>query len=160
MIRRLRLPLPPSTNHLYATLPDRRRVKSRQARAYTALIGWEIRIQWGPQAWQGQGGWESYPGEVALGWAIFPCRRRDMDNLFKIVQDGLKAAGVFADDDQVAAYALWRHDKVPEAQARLELFVGPREALVHEIWPLVLQAPTARPQGGNGPDYLGPTQLP
>ena len=138
MIRALRLPLPPSTNHLYPNLTNGQRVKSREAKAYTALMGWEIRAQWGPQAWQGQRGWEPYTGDVALGWAIFPKRRRDVDNMFKIVQDGLTVAGVYRDDAQVGGYAVLRHPPVWARVAHLWLFVGPLVSLHTDLWPLVL----------------------
>lgn len=104
MIRALKLPLPPSTNHLYPSLPNGKRVKSREARAYEQEVALAIREQWGVIRWQGHGQWEPYVGAVCTGWIyVVDYRRRDIDNGYKIVLDSCKAVGVYDDDSQVDA---------------------------------------------------------
>ena len=90
----LRLPFPESTNHLYATVHGRR-ILSAQGKAYKEEVGWLVRSAWGGQP--------ALRGSVALAFEVH-CpdrRRRDLDNLLKIMQDGLQEGGAFLNDAQV-----------------------------------------------------------
>ena len=123
MIRKLDLPMPPSTNHLYPSLPNGRRVKSKEAQAYQQEISYAILAQWGLRRWQGQGVWDPYEGRVAIGWGIYADGRRDIDNMLKVILDGLKLVGVYKDDRQIDAHLMWRRLTRGKGQS-LTVFVG------------------------------------
>lgn len=85
----LTLPWPPSVNHLYFTAPNGMRLLNKAGKAYKESV---IEIA------------KKVPchvrGRLTLEvWAHVPDkRRRDLDNLRKIVLDSLQAAGVYEDD--------------------------------------------------------------
>ena len=72
----LRLPVPPSTNHLFATYGDRR-VRTREYRAWAAAAGWEMQSQ--PR--------QAVKGPVALHFYLPFNARRDISNYVKPLED-------------------------------------------------------------------------
>lgn len=83
----LKLPPPPSTNGLFATV-GRRRIKSRRYRRWLNAAGWELVAQ--------------RPGTIAGPWQVdiaLPAGLRgDVDGRIKAVLDLLVKHGVTADD--------------------------------------------------------------
>jgi crossover junction endodeoxyribonuclease RusA len=88
------LPFPPSINRYWKQRRGRV-VKSDEGRRYCTLAAWAAR-----DARVG----EPMEGEVRVLFSVFPPdrRKRDLDNLHKVLLDALEAGGVFRDDTQVA----------------------------------------------------------
>lgn len=99
----LELPLPPSTNHLYATVRGQR-VLSREGRQYKAEVGWLIRQAISRQQVV------AFAPETRLGVALHACisRQRDLDNLAKIVLDSLTDGHLWSNDRWVDWLTLCR----------------------------------------------------
>ena len=72
----IRLPIPPSTNHLFANTRSGR-VKSREYKAWIGHAGWELRTQ--PRA--------SVMGQVSLRFLLPFNARRDASNYIKPLED-------------------------------------------------------------------------
>lgn len=116
---RLTLPLPPSVNHAYKNVSIQKRIKTDEANAYIAQAGWVAK------AWMQQSGW-TMPDKstkvvmrVWIWWANN--RRRDADNLFKILSDSL--TGIAYIDDcmvlpQVIDFSVDKHN--PRVEIELE----------------------------------------
>lgn len=92
------LPWPPSVNRLWRS-PNRgplagRTLLSREGRSYRSLVSGAVLEQGRP---------ESLPGRLSVNIIANPPdrRRRDLDNIFKAVLDGLTHAGVIADDGDI-----------------------------------------------------------
>jgi len=87
---RLRLPFPPSVNSMYANVPGRGRVKSKQYAAWKNEALWELKAQ------------KARPveGEVSIWIGLVAPSKRAMDasNRIKSVEDALVAGGVLPDD--------------------------------------------------------------
>ena len=85
----IQLPLPPSTNNLFATV-SRKRVKSQAYTRWLSAAGWELKAQ-NP---------EPIKGRFHFTMVVYPPdkRRRDLDNLLKAPLDLLKTHGVIEDD--------------------------------------------------------------
>lgn len=90
----LKLDYPPSVNHLYATVHNRR-VLSKEGRAYkkhvwiTLLLNRAVKFD--------------HEAKLRLTLAAHPpdARRRDLSNLFKIVEDALQDSGCIPNDCQI-----------------------------------------------------------
>lgn len=85
----LSLPMPPTTNHLYATAENGGRFKSQEYNDWLAEAGWRVQAQ--------------RPGRIAGPYeieAVFarPSRRCDLDNRFKPLSDLLVKQRVVQDD--------------------------------------------------------------
>ena len=94
---RLILPIPPSVNHAYRNVAVHRRIKTGKAKVYIAEAGWMAKT------WARKVGWTPPPLPIPVVmsiWIYWPDkRRRDPDNLLKILLDSL--AGVLYFDDKV-----------------------------------------------------------
>ena len=91
----IRVPLPPSTNNLYATAHGKR-VKTNAYKVWLNTAGWEVKIQ--------LGAFERTPlvsGPCSVGIIAPVGRNRDIDNLCKPVLDLLVHMQVIADDKWV-----------------------------------------------------------
>lgn len=85
------LPVPPSVNHLYATVNGHRTLSAR-GRSYKAEAGWIVKDAATQQAWEGG----ERLGLTMVLW--FKTRqRRDVSNTVKVVEDTL--AEVLSFDD-------------------------------------------------------------
>lgn len=85
--------LPPSTNHLFATVKGRR-IKSAAYKAWLTAAGWEIRARCIPMT----------VGPVAVQIEVErPAgnRRRDVDNLIKPTLDAMVSAQAIEDDSLI-----------------------------------------------------------
>jgi len=100
-MKTIELPWPPTANHLTMTV-GRRRVKTKKHREYVAKVRacvFEQKIK-------------SFGSErLRISIHAFPPdkRKRDIDNLFKAVLDGLSYACVFDDDSQIDRLSIERH---------------------------------------------------
>ena len=95
----LRLPLPPSTNHLYANVAGKGRVKSSRYRTWINAAGWCLKEQ-RPHKVSGD--------YVLWLWCERPDgRRRDLGNLEKPVSDLLVEHGIVGDDSECVAIHLY-----------------------------------------------------
>lgn len=99
-MRAIELPWPPTANHLTMTV-GKRRVKTKKHRDYCESVRYCVLAQ------------RIKPfGDDRLNVTIeaFPPdrRRRDIDNLFKAVLDGLGYAGVYDDDSQIDHLSITR----------------------------------------------------
>lgn len=90
----LRLPYPPTLNTMYPNL-NKRRILSRRGKAYRAHVVAAV--------WEQHGLKEPLTGPLKMTVELTPPdnRRRDLDNLFKPVFDGLQHAMIFKDDSQI-----------------------------------------------------------
>jgi crossover junction endodeoxyribonuclease RusA len=85
----LALPMPPSANNLWANVPGKGRVRTKQYRRWREDAGWSIRAARVPKV----------AGRVAIRiHAGLPGRKRDLDNLVKPILDALTSFGVIEDD--------------------------------------------------------------
>lgn len=93
------LPFPPTVNTYWRNV-NGRTLLSAKGRAYRDSVAWAV---------AGKGaryGSQRISVEVI---AYMPdARRRDLDNLFKGVLDGLAHAGVYDDDSQIDKLSIWR----------------------------------------------------
>ena len=91
----IRLPYPPSMNTYLRHLPNGRTLLSERGRAYHTTV-WEVVKRTMP-------GHAPILGPLVVTLTAFPPdkRRRDLDNLPKVVLDSLTKAGVWKDDSQI-----------------------------------------------------------
>lgn len=94
--QRLILPIPPSVNASHRNVTVNKRVKTLKAKQYIEQAGWTA------MAWRNQSGWQvPHPDTkvVMRVWIYWQNnRRRDADNIFKILQDSL--TGILYWDDR------------------------------------------------------------
>lgn len=108
----LELPYPPSVNHLWRHYRNRT-VLSREGREYRravrlALATRSVRPILGPLAVE----IEVYPPDA---------RRRDLDNLHKILLDSMGNGGAYFDDSQIDKLTITRRDKMPGGKVRVQV---------------------------------------
>ena len=91
----IRLPYPPSMNTYLRHLPNGRTLLSERGRSYHTTV-WEVVKRTMP-------GHAPLLGPLAVTLTAFPPdkRRRDLDNLPKVVLDSLTKAGAWKDDSQI-----------------------------------------------------------
>ena len=95
--KRLILPVPPSVNHSHRNVSMYRRIKTEEAKQFIHDAGWLAK------EWAKQTGWimSMLPQQIIMRvWIYWPDhRKRDADNVIKILQDAL--SGVLYVDDRV-----------------------------------------------------------
>lgn len=96
----LRLPVPPSTNHLFATI-GRRRVKSQKYKAWLTEAGWEV-VRRRP---------DRLLGRVNFSMEVPRNLRRDLDNFLKAPLDLLVEHSLIEDDSKVERITIKWHDE-------------------------------------------------
>ena len=91
----IRLPYPPSMNTYLRHLPNGKTLLSERGRAYHSIV-WETINRSFP-------GHAPLLGSLVVTLTAFPPdkRRRDLDNLPKVVLDSLTKAGIWRDDSQI-----------------------------------------------------------
>lgn len=100
------LPMPPSTNNLFVTVPGRGRVKSRAYALWREEAGWELKRQRA----------KLIPGNVDVTIiARKPNgKKRDLDNLAKPILDLLVRCSVISDDSLVEHLSMaWSQNADP-----------------------------------------------
>lgn len=87
------LPIPPSTNGLYANIPRRGRVRSERYRSWSNAAGWELKRQRPGKVM----------GHVAISIEVERSseRRQDVSNRIKAVEDLAVEHGLIEDDSLV-----------------------------------------------------------
>lgn len=97
------IPVPPSVNHLFATV-GKRRIKSKKYKAWLSVAGWKIKEQ-SPH---------HIPGDVEINMLIHrPSDRCDLDNRLKATLDLIVSMGLIEDDTRVfGIHAIWSQASV------------------------------------------------
>jgi len=111
---KLNLPWPPSWNHIYGI--GKGKVYKKQAAHDFALA---VRV-----AIAKKRGWEGFGlSRVEIDIQAYPPdrRKRDLDNIQKILLDSLQAVGVYKDDSQVDKITIQRGPAVPEGMVAIEI---------------------------------------
>ena len=110
----LELASPPSANH-YWRYVNRQVLKSKDAKSYIKAVGqiWMVSRQ------------KAFPKDERLKLEVLAMpkdkRRRDLDNLLKILCDALESAGVFKNDSQIDEIVIKRGKVHPEGKVLLTL---------------------------------------
>lgn len=109
----IRLPWPPSVNHLYATV-NGRRVLTKQGREYHQAVALVCLAERVP----------CITGSVLLRIDAYPpdMRRRDISNIIKVVEDGLTEGKAWLDDCQIDRLEVNRMQK--EAPGHVVVEIG------------------------------------
>lgn len=105
------VPVPPSTNALYANVPGRGRVKTRVYRRWIDAASWEAKVQLMEQ----RGHVPPLAAKVELKVWLPP--GLDIDNI-KAIGDLLQRLGVVANDRDIDHLDVWR---CAERELRLEV---------------------------------------
>lgn len=92
------LPYPPSANRYWRSVGRGRVVVSAEAKRYRGEVERKL---------AGRAALGATPVEVSVVAHPADRRRRDLDNLAKVLLDALANGGAFADDGQVRALHLW-----------------------------------------------------
>lgn len=110
----LRLPIPPSSNHLFANIPGKGRVKTSAYRGWIKEAGWVLQAQ----------RHDEIAGPVKVSIAVRrESSRSDIDNRIKALLDLLVRHHVIGDDRMVEElYVRWSSDS-DDAQVLIEAFV-------------------------------------
>lgn len=87
-MRTLTLPIPPSTNKLFANAGKKGRVKTDAYKAWLLDAGYKLNLQHVP----------AYKGVVAIHIIVPFIAARDMDNFIKPILDLMKKHGLIVDD--------------------------------------------------------------
>ena len=110
----LELAFPPSSNH-YWRYVNSQVLKSKDARDYIEAVGqiWMVSRQ------------KAFPKDERLKLEVLAMpkdkRRRDLDNLLKVLCDALESAGVFKNDSQIDEIVIKRGEVHPEGKLLLTL---------------------------------------
>jgi Holliday junction resolvase RusA-like endonuclease len=104
---------PPSTNHLFANVPGKGRVRSKRYLGWLNAAGWDVAIS---RARLTHG-----PVKVTL-LVHRTNKRRDIDNTCKPLLDLLVKQGVLIDDSQVESLTVEWSDVVQGARIFIEPF--------------------------------------
>lgn len=106
------LPYPPSVNHSYMTLRDGRRVLKPAAQDYRHLVS--LLTANGVQRFGG------VPCPFSLWVTVYPPdrRKRDLDNLLKVLQDAL-TDGLRVDDTHIHSVAIRRAEPFPAGRVEV-----------------------------------------
>ena len=108
------LGLPPTVNHIYCRGRNGNRYKTAAARQYQEQVSLTF-----ANIWHGQPPY-SGPVEVRITFITATCRKWDLDNRVKALQDCLMLSGVIKDDSQVQILHVERHSG-KENQTQIEL---------------------------------------
>ena len=108
-----KFPYPPSLNHLYATFKGRR-ILSATGRKYKKAVADIVLLT--PDT-------KKLSGSVYIDIQVYvpDKRRRDLDNIVKIIFDSLGNAGLFEDDSQVDEFRVTRKEKVKDGYVIVEV---------------------------------------
>ncbi len=116
------LPVPPSINHLYATV-NGRRLLSSAGRAYKMQVGqqvWLALAQSPARLWL-QDRFQSGPLVISIRFFFASSLRRDLDGGLKITQDAV-CEGLGINDNRIVETHLYKH--VDKANPRIELLLS------------------------------------
>lgn len=99
------VPVPPSTNHLFANIPGKGRVKSAEYKQWISTAGWLAKT-----ATVGRPALK----RCAVTYRVPENGRRDLDNYAKPLGDMLQAVGVIENDKHIRKIVIewWEGDQV------------------------------------------------
>ena len=111
----IHLPYPPSGNHMWKHTRSGKHYLTDQARSYYEHVSMLVRYEKGASV--------EYAGRLAVTCYIYPPdnRRRDLDNVWKVISDGLTKAGVWLDDTQIDHLTLIRKEPVKQGVIRVSV---------------------------------------
>lgn len=109
----IELPYPPSGNHMWKHTRGGKHYLADQARSYYEHVSMLVRYE--------QGASVEYAGRLAVTCHIYPPdkRRRDLDNVWKVVSDSLTKANVWIDDTQIDQLILLRREVIKHGLIRV-----------------------------------------
>jgi len=109
-----KLPYPPTLNKLYPNNKKGRRTLSSIGRNYKREVFYIVKQQ----------KIKSLSGSIRIIIHAYPPdnRKRDLDNIVKIIFDSLGNAGVFNDDSQIDDFRIIRKPKEKDGAVFVELF--------------------------------------
>ena len=113
MITIIELPYPPTLNKLYPNNRSGRRILSAEGRKYKQAVFYIVK----------QKKIKKLSGSIKVLIHAHPPdnRRRDMDNIVKIIFDSLGNADVFDDDSQIDDFRVIRKEKKKNGMVIVEL---------------------------------------
>lgn len=102
---RMRLPYPPTINHVYGNTDGGGRYMKPEGKAYAERIAWTVKSLCRTT---------KLFGPLAVAYILHPPdkRKRDIANCEKVLTDAIQASGLFADDFQIATMILSRGEPV------------------------------------------------
>lgn len=113
----LNLPLPPSTNKLYANVPGKGRVRTREYKRWSIAA---LNYSWLSKP---QGGFPFFDGAFEMQITLPLKMRGDITNRIKAVEDWLKKpAGIVADDKHTHTATVARGSDVEPGFCRVFVF--------------------------------------
>lgn len=108
----IKLPVPPSTNHLYSTGSHGKRFRSAEYEAWITMAGYQLNLQRPPKI----------TGKAVIEIACPRNGRRDLDNHFKAILDLLVKHGIVRDDRHFEKItARWHDDAEHRGYCLIEL---------------------------------------
>ena len=121
----LTLPFPPSGNTYYRNFRGRM-VLSAAGRKYRERVA-EIVAEQGKKQF----------GRLAMFATLYPPTKRtyDADNRIKALQDALQFAGVFDDDEQIDALAIFKDEVIKGGMCKVVIVQadGKRETIINDL---------------------------
>lgn len=110
----LELPYPPSINHAYMSVAFGKRVLKPDVMAYRSLIGYVA------SAAVARYGLPHYPYTMYVEVYTPDRRRRDLDNLLKVLQDGI-THGINVDDTNITTLAIKKAGVVKDGKVLVSI---------------------------------------
>lgn len=125
------LPVPPSINHLYASV-NGRRLLSSAGRAYKIQVGQQVwlALAQSPLRLLLQDRLQSGPLVISIRFFFASSLRRDLDGGLKITQDAV-CEGLGINDNRIVETHLYKH--VDKVNPRIELSLSPLPPLAPSI---------------------------
>ena len=107
------LPYPPTLNKLYPSSKGGRRFLSGVGKAYKREVLLIVK----------QCNYKKIQGRIKIDITAYPPdnRKRDLDNIVKIIFDSLDSAGLFDDDSQIDEFSVKRGPKIKNGGVNVRL---------------------------------------
>lgn len=100
----LRLPYPPSGNHMWKHAGGNKHYLTDKARAYYSAVAWQV-------AAGGKALGLDCPLVVQCELSAPDKRKRDLENAWKVISDAITKAGVWSDDSKVRKLTIeWKNE--------------------------------------------------
>ncbi len=108
------VPYPPSINHAYVTITSGKRVLKPEASAYRALVGYVA------QTAKQRYGIPELPLQMSVEVFTPDKRRRDLDNLLKVMQDAI-SDGIGVDDSKITTLIMRKAGVIRNGAVRISI---------------------------------------
>lgn len=112
----LNLPLPPSTNKLYANVPGQGRVRTREYRRWSIAA---LNYSWLSKP---QGGFPRFEGAFDIQITVALKMRGDIDNRIKPLLDFLASAGIIENDKHAHGASIARSADIRAGMCRVHVY--------------------------------------